>query len=97
MLENLDLSRSQPLFPHMFSELSGDLRRNALLARMRLANDFDKLFRRRRLEQITTCTSLERALDLHVTFERRKHHKACVRAFCTDRNQRVDAADVRQP
>ena len=81
----------------VLGELRRDLVRNALLAGVHLPHRLDQLLRRHVLQQVAARAGRERALDLDVALERRQHHDARVGELGADRDQRVDAAHVRQP
>src|SRR6185503_20807586 len=80
----------------MLGEMGSNIGRNALFAGVCLADDLNKLFCRRGLEQITAGAGREGALDFHVAFEGGKHYNASIRIIIPDGNQRINSADIRK-
>src|SRR5260370_36560322 len=96
LAENLDFAACQGFITYVFRELRCKLRRNALFARVNLANHFQPLLRRHTFPQISTGASLQGKLDLNVTLKRRQHDYARLWKFRPDRDHGIDPAFVRK-
>src|ERR1700722_16603772 len=94
--KDIDLADCQAFIGHVLRQLGGNIRRNALLARVHLADGLNQLVGRRALQKVSAGPSLQRALDLDVALKCREHDDAGLREFRADRDHRVDAAQVRK-
>src|SRR6266699_2106398 len=63
---------------------------------MNLADQLDQFLWRRALQDVSASSGFQRALDFHVTFERREYDNPGVGEFCSDGNHRVDTTLVRK-
>src|SRR5258708_5414399 len=71
LLKDLNLSLAQRFSPKMLHELSCDLVRDVFLPPMHLADHIYELFSGHAFEHVALCSSLQRALYLGFSFNRR--------------------------
>ena len=80
----------------MLRKPGGNLRGNTFLTGMDLTDDFEQFLRRRTFQQVTAGASLQRTLDLNITFKGSQKNNARARKFLSNRNRRIHAAHIRQ-
>jgi len=97
LLKDLNLSLAQRFSPKMLHELSCDLVRDVFLPPMHLADHIYELFSGHAFEHVASRSSLQRALNLGVSFKRRKHDHTGIRELCANGSQSVDAPHIRHP
>src|SRR5260370_17621708 len=90
LTEDFDLTCRQVVVAHMFCELCGQLRWDALLPRVDLANHLNQLLGRHALEQVAAGSRFEGALDFHIAFKGRQDNDARFGEFSADGYHRVD-------
>src|SRR4029077_709302 len=94
MTEDFHLAFGQDFIAHMFSELCHQLRGNALLPRVNLADDLNQLLGRHALEHVSPRLRLQGAFNVNVAFECSQYDDARVVEFGSNRDHRFDTASV---
>src|ERR1700722_6675518 len=97
LLKNLNLSLAQRFIPKMLHELNCDLGRDVFLADMHLADRIYELFSGHAFEHVALRSRLQRALNLGISFKRRKHDHTGVCELCANDEQCIDAPHIRHP
>src|SRR5271155_4989207 len=97
LLKDLDLSLAQRFIPKMLHELNCDLGRDVFLADMHLADHIYELFSGHAFEHVALRSRLQSAVNLGVSFKRRKHDHTGIRELCANGEQCIDAPHIRHP
>jgi len=95
--ENLDLALAENFVAVMIRQMHSNLRRDLLLTRMHLTDDFQEFLRRHALEHVSSRSSFESSLNLDVGHKGCQHHDAGVGKFRADCDHCIDATHVGKP
>src|SRR5271155_80852 len=97
LLQNIHFTLAQGFLTHMFRKMGRDFRRDVLPSCMHAADRLYKLSAGHSLEHVAYSACLERATDLYISFEGRKHDDAGICELGANGDHCIDAADIRQP
>src|ERR1700733_10411183 len=90
----IELPRRESFVAEMLGKLSGHFGRNTLLARVHLADDFEKFPGGHALEQVAAGARFQCALDFDIALEGRQYDDAGVGELRSDGYHNIDAAQI---
>jgi hypothetical protein len=95
--EDFDFPLRQRFIPEMIGELRGEFGWNAFFSSVHLPDGLDEFTRQHIFQQVASSAGFQGSLDFNITLEGRQHHDAGIGKFRSDRNERIDAAHIREP